>query len=166
MIEHFLNVDMAQALSYVDYEKGYSGPTTDMDAAANISGMLAQAVSNCDLRGLNDTAAELSFTKLTIMAVEAKQEELGEDAAAWIARDEEQWNVSAEKRHQDSLARAKRNAEMCEAQVHLVGRSVGFRQCTKRGNHTVTRDGLVYRACGTHVKDFKPFRNHNYKLAT
>lgn len=154
MLTHFAEVDLPQALRFIDYDRERTtGPTTHSDAAANIVSMLTQAVSNCDLRGLVNTAGDLSQNKTARGALQALKDSLPPEVAGVLNTQESVGaleRAAAKQARQDALDKAK--AEQCQERVPEGGRSVSFRQCGRKGTK-IGDDGKRY--CFEHIKKHK-----------
>jgi hypothetical protein len=155
----FLDRDIPAALDRVSYESGERFPATHADAAAEIAGRLAEAVSNCALRQLQADAADLSIALSTLAALR-EFAEVEPETAAGIRR----WADSRKARSDATKAAerkklAEKEARRCQAKVHDSGRGAGFHQCQKTGAHTIEYDdGVEYRCCKTHLVGFRPYK--------
>lgn len=117
IMQGFLDHEIDQAIRFISYDRDSTmgRPQTHSDAAANITAALVQAVSNADLRGLNDTAGDLTLTISALGALEDLRAGMPDALReAWEKAETEAREGRDSKIAAEQAARDKKHAEQKE----------------------------------------------------
>ena len=157
---HYATVDRA-----IEYSSDSLREYTHADAAAQTVASISQALPNYDLRGLVQTAADLSITHSVLRALEPLGAADAELEERWLTEYNEWRNTKTG----EVAARQAKYDVQCQCNVPEGGRGVGFRRCSKKSVETITLEsGDTLRRCGTCRKQDKrtKYRSGHISIST